>query len=117
LGSQLCWVVFAGANTCRSGFLKQTRMKRCLLKQTRERTSDEGFFANNMHVLVHLTCVVELHLSWRHGEKHTRKVLVVCWQLLAPSDLGDWQGNVRGDRQTCRAEARSMGDTWCLEGV
>jgi hypothetical protein len=32
------------------------RRKNVLLKQARERTRDEGFFANDMHVLVHPIC-------------------------------------------------------------
>jgi hypothetical protein len=30
-----------------------------------------------------LHCMVELHLSGLHREKHTKKLLVLCWQLLA----------------------------------
>ena len=46
----------------REGTFHWSRHRRedVLLKQAREKRSDEGFFANNMHVLVHMHCVVEL---------------------------------------------------------
>lgn len=52
--------------------LKQTQVKRCLLKQTHQRTNDREFFGNNTHTLVRLTYVIELHLLWLHREKHTK---------------------------------------------
>ena len=42
--------------TCEGMFHRSRhRRKDVLLKQTCERTCDEGFFANDKHVLVHLT--------------------------------------------------------------
>jgi hypothetical protein len=65
--------------TC-EGIFCSNRLRRedVLLKQTRERTHDEGVFANNTHVWSGLHCVVELHLSgtradWMHmmrGKAH-----------------------------------------------
>lgn len=39
----------------RNSSLKQTQERGCSLKQARDRTRDEGFFAKDTHVLVHLT--------------------------------------------------------------
>lgn len=39
---------------------------------TGERMHDERFFAKDTNVLVRLTCVVELHLSGFHREKHAK---------------------------------------------
>lgn len=46
-----------------------------MLKQAHERTHDEGFFANDTHVLVHFTCVVELQLSRLCREKYMERFL------------------------------------------
>ena len=66
--------------------------KNVSLRQACERTYDEGFFPDNMHVLVRLTCIVERHLSGLYTEKHTKcyllvelalqSLLVFSWPLL-----------------------------------
>jgi hypothetical protein len=74
---------------------------------------NEGFFANDTHVLV---CVVELHLLGLR-EKHTKECLM-CWQLLATSkDSGSGQLIVMSaDADSCGVLLRQTlvlrQDTW-----
>ena len=65
--------------------LKQTQEREdVLLKQACERTN-EGFFANNMHVLVCLTLLVELCLGSKdldvHAEAHEHIHLRTCMKV------------------------------------
>jgi hypothetical protein len=108
LESQLCWMVFCWGKHMKECFskvdtderLRQTgegtfhwsrhRREDVLFMQTCERTRDEGLFANDTHVLVHLALHSELHLLGCHG------------------DSGWLDAHV---------EARHMEDTWCLEGL
>jgi len=67
------------------------RWKDVLLKQACGRTRDEGIFANNMHVLVCLTCVIKVYLSRLHRKRNApKKRLLVCW--LAASLRFRWLG-------------------------
>ena len=61
-----------------------------LLKQTHKKTRDRGFFANNTHILVHLTLrVVERHLLGYYREKSTKKTYGgILHPVAASKDLG-----------------------------
>ena len=80
------------------------RREDVLLKQAHERICDEGFFANDMHVLHVLHCVVELHLWGHHREKCTKTLLVVYSSLLLLlRTWADWMQVLRQD--TCLDKA------------
>jgi hypothetical protein len=50
-------------------------------------------------------CVVELHLSRLHREKHAEKLWVVCCSFLPiPRTWADWQSGVSWDRHMCWGE-------------
>jgi hypothetical protein len=81
--------------TCEGMFLwSRHRREGVLLKQAHERRRDEGICANDMHVLVCLTCSIELHLSGLHREKRTRKTFGGVLQFLVASAdssrLAEW---------------------------
>lgn len=59
-------------------------MKGCFATETCERTRDEGFFVIT-HVLVCLTCIIVLHLSGLHKEKHQK----TCGVLMASCEFHD----------------------------
>jgi hypothetical protein len=70
----------------REGMFHWSRHRRedGLLEQTHERTCDEGFFADNTHVLVFLHCVFEIQLvgtlesGWLDACAEVRPVLRQC---------------------------------------
>jgi hypothetical protein len=69
------------------------RTKNVLLNQARERTLKNR---STLH------CIVELHLSGLHREKHTPKSLI---------------DRVMSAKADTSAEVRPVEDRWCLEGI
>jgi hypothetical protein len=103
LESQLCWIVFCWGKHVKEYFWH--RWKDVLLKQARERPCDEGFFHNDMHVLVHLTLY-----SWApfvgtpQRETHQKTCGGVLWLLT---------GRVMSAETDSLSEARHVGRETC----
>lgn len=95
----------------REGTFCRSRHRRgeVLLKPSRERTCEEGFFANDTHVFVH-HFVVDLHLSGVHREKRTTELLCSAAVSCHFCALG-LMGRVMSAGTDAHAEARNMGDT------
>jgi hypothetical protein len=76
--------------TCKATFYWSShRRKDVLLKQEHESTRDEGFFANNTHVIILLTlCIWDVFVRTLLREMHQKSSGVVLQFLAASSDSG-----------------------------
>jgi hypothetical protein len=65
-----------------------------------------------------LHCIVELHLSGLHREKHTKEFLVVCCSFFPlPQSPADWQSDVSWDRTVLRQEIYWGKTQGCLQDI